>query len=74
MAMQFDYKGFHIDASVLDEGGHYYARAKIFQPSPKGGEAREVKWSGDIGDYRSEAEAIEVAQRWAIQWCDEHGA
>jgi hypothetical protein len=72
--MRFDYKQFTIDTSPLSEGGHHYARAKIFRRSAEGGEAHEVKWSGDIGDYPSEADAIEAAQRWAIQWCDEHGA
>lgn len=37
--MQFDYKGFHINTSPLDEGGRYYARAKIFRRDPTGGEA-----------------------------------
>jgi hypothetical protein len=29
--MKFDYKEFHINASPLDEGGRYYARAKIYR-------------------------------------------
>ena len=70
--MEFDYKQFRIDALCLEEGGRYYARAKIFRRSTEGDNAREVKWSGDIGDYRSDADAVEAAQRWAIQWCDEH--
>ncbi|SAK49782.1 hypothetical protein [Caballeronia ptereochthonis] len=68
--MKFDYKQFHIDASCLEEGGRYYARAKIFRRSSEGDDDHEVKWSGDIGDYRSDADAVEAAQRWAIQWCD----
>ncbi|MPW23686.1 hypothetical protein GCT13_45070 [Paraburkholderia sp. CNPSo 3157] len=72
--MQFDYKEFHINASPLDEGGRYYARAKIYRRDPTGGEAVEVKYSGDLGDYRSDADAIEAAQRWAIQWCNQNGA
>ncbi|MBP0591581.1 hypothetical protein J8I87_17980 [Paraburkholderia sp. LEh10] len=70
--MQFDYKQFHIDASPLEEGGRYYARAKIRQRALTGGEAVEVKYSGDLGAYSSDAAAFEAAQRWAIQWCDEH--
>ena len=70
--MEFDYKQFRIDAFCLEEGGHYYARAKIFTRSLEHHDAREVKWSGDIGDYHSDADAVEAAQRWAIQWCDEH--
>ena len=72
--MKFDYKEFHIDASPLDEGGHYYGRAKIYRYTAPGGEAVEVKYSGDLGDYPSDAAAFEAAQRWAIQWCDEHVA
>ena len=72
--MEFDYKGFRINTSPLDEGGRYYARAKIFRRDPAGGEAIEVKYSGDLGDYPSDADAIEAAQRWAIQWCDQSGA
>jgi hypothetical protein len=68
--MKFDYKEFHIDASPLDDGGHYYARAKIHRRAPKGDDAVEVKYSGDLGDYPSDADAVEAAQRWAIQWCD----
>ncbi|MEM5372333.1 hypothetical protein V4C53_40815 [Paraburkholderia azotifigens] len=68
--MQFDYKKFHIDAAPLDEGGRYYACAKIYQRDPTGGEAIEVKYSGDVGGYPSDADAIEAAQRWAIQWCE----
>lgn len=72
--MWFDYKEFSIDASPLPEGGRYYARAKIFRRALAGGGDREAKWSGDLGDYASEADAIEAAQRWAIQWCDENAA
>ena len=72
--MKFDYKEFHIDASPLDEGGHYYGRAKIYRRTSAGGEAVEVKYSGDLGDYPSHAAAFEAAQRWAIQWCDENPA
>ena len=72
--MRFDYKQFHIDASPLDEGGHYYARAKIYRRAPAGEQAVEVKYSGDLGDYPSDADAFEAAQRWAIQWCDQHTA
>jgi hypothetical protein len=70
--MRFRYKQFEIDASSLAEGGHYYARAKIFRQPRLGSDAVEVKWSGDIGDYRSDADAVEAARQWAIQWCDEH--
>ncbi|MFL9964901.1 hypothetical protein PQR02_28395 [Paraburkholderia sediminicola] len=63
---------FHIDASPLDEGSHYYARTKIYQRASVGGDTVEVKWSGDLGDYPSDSDAIEAAQRWAIQWCDEN--
>ena len=72
--MKFDYKEFRIDASPLDEGGHYYARAKIYQRASADGDAVEVEYSGDLGDDPCDADAIEAAQRWAIQWCDEHGA
>ncbi|KAK45658.1 hypothetical protein BG58_16945 [Caballeronia jiangsuensis] len=68
--MDFKYKQFSIDVSCLEEGGHYYARAKIFRRPAQGDGAHEVKWSGDIGDYRSDFEAVEAAQRWAMQWCD----
>ncbi|MFL9936374.1 hypothetical protein P0D88_46965 [Paraburkholderia sp. RL18-103-BIB-C] len=70
--MKFDYKEFHIDASPIDEGGDYYARAKIYRRAPKGGDAVEVKYSGDLSDYPSDADAIEASQRWAIRWCDEN--
>ncbi|SIT51578.1 conserved hypothetical protein [Paraburkholderia piptadeniae] len=68
--MQFDYRDFHIDASPLDECGRYYARAKIYRRTSATEEAVEVKYSGDLGDFASDADAIEAAQRWAIQWCD----
>jgi hypothetical protein len=41
--MQFDDKDFHIDASPLDEGGQYYARAKSYQRASVGGDRVEVK-------------------------------
>jgi len=72
--MRFDYKQFHIDASPLDEGGHYYARAKIYRRASVGEHAVEVKYSGDLGDYPSDADAFEAAERWAIQWCDQNAA
>jgi hypothetical protein len=71
--MRFYYKHFEIDASSLAEGGRYFARAKIFRRPPSGGDVVEVKWSGDIGDYHSDADATEAARRWAVQWCDENG-
>ena len=49
--MQLDYREFRIDASPLDEGVHYYARAKIYRRDPAGGEAVKMKFSGDLGDY-----------------------
>jgi hypothetical protein len=70
LTVQFNYKEFHIDASPLDEGGRYYARAKIYRRDPAVSEGVEVKYSGDLGDYPSDADATEAAQRWAIQWCD----
>ncbi|MEM5297272.1 hypothetical protein VSR82_23440 [Burkholderia sp. JPY481] len=72
--MHFDYQQFHIDASPLDEGGRYYARAKIYRRASASGDAVEVKYSGDLGDYPSDVDAMEAAQRWAIQWCNEHSA
>jgi hypothetical protein len=36
-----------------------------------GGDAFEVKYSGDLGAYPSDADAIESAQRWAMKWCDD---
>ncbi|QCP50238.1 hypothetical protein FAZ95_14240 [Trinickia violacea] len=68
--MGFDYKQFHIEASSLAEGGHFYARAKIYRRESASGDAVEVKYSGDLGDYHFDTDAIEAAQRWAIQWCD----
>ncbi|MFP3645822.1 hypothetical protein [Paraburkholderia sp. SIMBA_054] len=68
--MQFDYREFYIDASPRDEGGRYYARAKIYRRALVDGDAVEVKYSGDLGQYPSDADAIEAAQHWAIQWCD----
>jgi hypothetical protein len=59
-------------ASPIDEGGDYDARARIDRRAPKGGDAVEVKYSGDLSDYPSDADAIEASQRWAIQWCDEN--
>jgi hypothetical protein len=70
--MEFEYEQFRINAACLEEGGHYYARAKIFRRSSDDDNAREVKWSGDIGDYRSDADAVEAARQWAVKWCDEH--
>jgi hypothetical protein len=70
--MKFDYKQFHIDASPLDEGGHFYARAKIFRRTGQGSVPVEVKYSGDLGDYHFDTDAVAAAQKWAIQWCDEH--
>jgi hypothetical protein len=74
--MEFDYKRFHIEAFCLEEGGHYYARAKIFLSAHEGAQAHEIKWSGDIGDYPDDRDAVEAAQRWAMQWCDgnDHGS
>lgn len=40
--MKFDYKEFRIDASPLDEGGHCYARAKIYRCASARREAVEV--------------------------------
>ncbi|AET94625.1 hypothetical protein [Caballeronia cordobensis] len=68
--MEFEYQQFRIDASCLEEGGHYYARAKIFRQSSEDDTPNEVKWSGDIGDYRSDADAVEAARQWALKWCD----
>jgi hypothetical protein len=33
----------------------------------------EVKWSGDLGQFGSQAEAAECGRSWAIEWCDRKG-
>jgi hypothetical protein len=43
---------------------------KIYRHPSAGGDAVEVKYSGDLGDCPSDADAIDAAQRWVIQWCD----
>ncbi|MDR6407241.1 HlyU family transcriptional regulator [Paraburkholderia sp. 22099] len=71
--MEFDYKDFHIDATPLSEGGHYFARAKLLRRSADGTQLVEQKWSGDLGQFPSERDAMEYARRWAIEWVDENG-
>lgn len=68
--MEFEYGGYRIDATPLAEGGRYYARAKISTRDGSG----EVKWSGDLGAFASDAQAAERARAWAIAWCDENPA
>jgi hypothetical protein len=46
--MQFDYREFHIVVSPLDEGGRYYARARIYRRASAGVDAVEVMYSGDL--------------------------
>jgi hypothetical protein len=67
-AMKFDYREFRVNASPLDEGGDCYARAKVYRCASAGGEAVEVKYLEDLGDYPSDADTIEAAQCWATQW------
>ncbi|WP_459706657.1 hypothetical protein [Paraburkholderia sp. 2C] len=66
--MEFDYNGYHVDASPLAEGGRYFARARI--STVTGATRSEVKWSGDLGQFGSQAEAAERGKRWTIEWCD----
>jgi hypothetical protein len=68
--MEFDYNDYHIDASPLAEGGRYFARARISALTDVGATRNEVKWSGDLGQFGSEAEAAECGRKWAIEWCD----
>jgi hypothetical protein len=68
--MEFDYENYHIDASPLSEGGRYFARARICMVTAPGANRNEVKWSGDLGQFASEAEAAECGRKWAIDWCD----
>jgi hypothetical protein len=69
--MEFDYKDYRIDASPLAEGGRYFARARICTAAAAGARRNEVKWSGDLGHFGSEAEAAECGRKWAIEWCDD---
>jgi hypothetical protein len=71
--MQFHYKQFEIDASSLAEGGRFFARAKILRRAHTEEDAVEVKWSGDIGEFASDANAVEAARQWAMRWCDQYG-
>lgn len=70
MTMEFEHAGYLIDPTPLAEGGRYYARAKI--RSSDG--SSELKWSGDLGQFPSEAEAAERGRAWAIEWCGQHPA
>jgi hypothetical protein len=79
--MELVYCSYYIDATLLAEGGRYYARAKISatgdaapDPPDFGGSStpQEVKWSGDLGQFGSQEQAAECGRDWPVGWCDRH--
>jgi hypothetical protein len=69
-AMEFEHGAYCIDPTPPAEGGRYYARAKIFTREAH----TEIKWSGDLGECGSEAEAAARGRNWAVDWCERHRA
>ncbi|MFL9944135.1 hypothetical protein [Paraburkholderia graminis] len=70
--MHFLYRTCDIDATPVFSLGRFFARVTI-TPCQDLSEAGldEVYESGDLGDFRAEADAIAYARKWAVDWIDE---
>lgn len=71
--MHFRYRTCDIDVTPKFSLGRYFAHATI-EPCQDLSETGldEVRESGDLGDFDSEADAVACAHKWAIERIDEH--
>ena len=68
--MEYEYRGWVIDATPDFSLGRFFAHARIIRASPDDDVDTEMHIERNLAWFNSEDEAIQVARHWAIEWID----
>ena len=68
--MEFEYRGWVIDATPEFSLGQFFAHARIIRASPDGDADTEVHIERNLAWFDNQDEAIQLARQWAIEWID----
>lgn len=68
--MEFEYRGWVIDATPDFSLGQFFAHARLIRASPDDDTDTEMHIERNLAWFENQDEAIEVARQWAIEWID----
>jgi len=69
--MEFNYKPLRIDAFWLTKAASTIPRKNLL-PLLRAHDSSGVKWPSDVGDFHSDADAIEAGRPMGDPMCDDH--
>ena len=68
--MEFEYRGWVIDATPEFSLGQFFAHARIIRASPDDDADTEMHIERNLAWFDNQDEAIQLARQWAIEWID----
>jgi hypothetical protein len=68
--MEFEYRGWVIDATPDFSLGKFFAYARLIRASPDDDADAEMHIERNLSWFENQDEAIQVAHQWAIEWID----
>jgi len=68
--MEFEYKGWVIDATPEFSLGQFFAHARLIRASSGDDVEPEMHIERNLAWFDDQDEAIELARQWAIEWVD----
>lgn len=68
--MEFEYRGWVIDATPDFSLGQFFAHARLIRASSDDDADAEMHIERNLAWFDHEDEAIQVAREWAIAWID----
>jgi hypothetical protein len=66
--MEFEYRGWVIDATPDFLLGQFFAHARLIRGSPDDDADAEMHIGRNLAWFENQDEAIQVARQWAIEW------
>jgi hypothetical protein len=68
--MEFEYRGWVIDATPEFSLGQFFAHARIIRAPPDDDVDTEMHIERNLAWFDNQDEAIQVARQWAIVWIE----
>ncbi|EIM96547.1 hypothetical protein WQE_34366 [Paraburkholderia hospita] len=68
--MEFEYRGWVIDATPEFSLGQFFAHARIIRASPDDDADTEMHIERNLAWFENQEEAVQLARQWAIEWID----
>ncbi|MEW9585033.1 hypothetical protein ABQJ48_26415 [Paraburkholderia sp. DGU8] len=68
--MEFEYRGWVIDATPEFSLGQFFAHARLVRASSGDDVEPEMHIERNLAWFDDQDEAIELARQWAIEWVD----